>query len=558
MKRLSLLLAILALLIPAAPSLAVAPHAQLNFQGVLRDDDNKAVTNGTYSLTFKLYIDAIGTPTTPAWQETQSAVVEDGVFSVNLGSVTPFTVGFDQQYWVGITLAGESEMTPRIKLTTAPYAMSLVGTSNLFPSAGNVGVGTVSPTFDLCIGDTDTGLDQITDGILAVKTNGVERMRINASGNVGIGTTAPTVPLEVVGNVKVDGTTFNVDAANNRVGIGTAAPTVAFDVVGSAKFDTTTFFVDATNNRVGIGTTAPLAPLHVVKSGYVSGNQSGNIAGAGNIYLGANGGIASINGPSATTGDNTTIVGSAIAAIFDGNTICKDFMWLGDQVVSASDRRAKHIFNQSDGQADLKTLRQLKITNYEWIDQALDNHRPQKKLIAQELEEVYPQAVTIAPIPMAIPNVYQPAAAFAYDATAQKLTVTTSKPHDFKAGDKIDLYTDRTDLKDIAVEAILSDRQFTVACAQEPAKLFVYGKYVTDYHGVDYDAVAMLNVSATQELAKQVETLQTANAALQTTNAALQAQLRTVIGQMTALQAQVNKLSPVEVKTTSADKADAR
>ncbi|MGK0366636.1 MAG: hypothetical protein ACI85O_003711, partial [Saprospiraceae bacterium] len=38
--------------------------------------------------------------------------------------------------------------------------------------------------------------------------------------------------------------------------------------------------------------------------------------------------------------------------------------------------------------------------------------------------------------------------------------------------------------------------------------VFVYGKEVDDLHSVDYDALAMLNISATQEIAKQVETLQ--------------------------------------------------
>ncbi len=81
---------------------------------------------------------------------------------------------------------------------------------------------------------------------------------------MGVGTVSPSAKLDVVGNAKVDGTTFNVDAVNNRVGINTATPTVVLDVVGSAKIDTTTFNVDAANNRVGVGTAAPSATLDVV------------------------------------------------------------------------------------------------------------------------------------------------------------------------------------------------------------------------------------------------------------------------------------------------------
>jgi len=35
--------------------------------------------------------------------------------------------------------------------------------------------------------------------------------------------------------------------------------------------------------------------------------------------------------------------------------------------------------------------------------------------------------------------------------------------------------------------------------------VFVYGREVNDFRTVDYDAIAMLNVSATQELARKVE-----------------------------------------------------
>ena len=36
-------------------------------------------------------------------------------------------------------------------------------------------------------------------------------------------------------------------------------------------------------------------------------------------------------------------------------------------------------------------------------------------------------------------------------------------------------------------------------------RVFVYGKEVNDFRVVDYDAISMLNVSATQELAKRSE-----------------------------------------------------
>ena len=62
-----------------------------------------------------------------------------------------------------------------------------------------------------------------------------------SAGNVGIGEDAPSARLDVVGDIEgsagmsIDGTTFNVDDANNRVGIGTAVPTKTLDVSGLMK-----------------------------------------------------------------------------------------------------------------------------------------------------------------------------------------------------------------------------------------------------------------------------------------------------------------------------------
>lgn len=42
----------------------------------------------------------------------------------------------------------------------------------------------------------------------------------------------------------------------------------------------------------------------------------------------------------------------------------------------------------------------------------------------------------------------------------------------------------------------------------EAAEVFVYGREVADLRSVDYDAISMLNVSATQELHRKIMTLQ--------------------------------------------------
>lgn len=99
----------------------------LSYQGVLTDSQQEPISNGTYTLVFRLYSTANGG--TPLWTETNQVQTQVGVFDVVLGQFTPLTLPFDQQYWLGITLEGKPEMTPRVALVSAPYAMNALQSS---------------------------------------------------------------------------------------------------------------------------------------------------------------------------------------------------------------------------------------------------------------------------------------------------------------------------------------------------------------------------------------------------------------------------------------------
>lgn len=74
-------------------------------------------------MTFALYKGA-----TKVWQETQSVDVENGVFNVLLGKITPLdTVRFNTAIDLGIKVGGDLEMTPRTPLAGAAYAKALPG-----------------------------------------------------------------------------------------------------------------------------------------------------------------------------------------------------------------------------------------------------------------------------------------------------------------------------------------------------------------------------------------------------------------------------------------------
>lgn len=108
-------------------------HAQgvvgtLNIQGTLKQNNGQPVDDGAYALTFKLYTAPTGG--TALWTETQDSVnLVGGLYSVALGTVTPLTPNFDVPYWLGVTVGTGVEMQPRLALTAAPYALSLLGSA---------------------------------------------------------------------------------------------------------------------------------------------------------------------------------------------------------------------------------------------------------------------------------------------------------------------------------------------------------------------------------------------------------------------------------------------
>ena len=93
----------------------------ISYQGILTDINSKAVSDGEYVMSYNLYDSEAGT--TVLWSETQTVLVNGGVFNVMLGSVTPFDIDFNSPLWLGITVAGGSEMLPRLPLTSSAHSM---------------------------------------------------------------------------------------------------------------------------------------------------------------------------------------------------------------------------------------------------------------------------------------------------------------------------------------------------------------------------------------------------------------------------------------------------
>ena len=93
---------------------------KINYQGYLTDSGGTPI-NGAVSMTLSIYDAASGG--TPLWSsDPMSVTVNNGIFNVNFGDAELDSLTFDKEYYLGVRLGEDPEMTPRKPLTSVGYA----------------------------------------------------------------------------------------------------------------------------------------------------------------------------------------------------------------------------------------------------------------------------------------------------------------------------------------------------------------------------------------------------------------------------------------------------
>lgn len=358
-----------------------------------------------------------------------------------------------------------------------------------------------------------------------------EIMSIRTDNNrVGVGTASPSQKFEVRGtdaqptgmNALITNATLRMAGSTNHAldfGTFTNSPWGCYiESQNLTAASTLPLVLNPSGGRVGIGVIAPDAPLHV-------NGTSVSTPALNRTYF-----IYQSILPGLTSNNATATASIQVHA--------NGWYWAdGGGFVATSDARIKNINGLTNTTKDLETLKRIQVTDYSYIDKIAHSAMPQKKVIAQQLRDVYPIAVnTNTGI---IPNVFE--TAVSSKVTGSSTRINTAKAHGFTTGDMVKLIIEETGEKTLEV-TVLDNRSFSVA---EPiaGRIFVYGKKVNDLLSVDYDAVAMLNVAATQELAKQLETAQNKIEQLQAENRKIAATNDELKKMFDKMQFQLNEIS---------------
>jgi hypothetical protein len=423
-----------------------------------------------------------------------------------------------------------------IGVTGAPKNKLQIGDMGLTDYSGNdFAIGNGTSAMSMAQDNTGFRIYSTTD-IAIVPGDGL------GFGNVGINVPRPVNKLQI-GNMGISGFTGNDFAiGNGRDGTAITQYQGVFQVASSTDI---TFLPQANtyNGRVGINVATPLNRLQigsVGSSGFVGNDLAiGNGAQATGInqyptlfQIASNTDIAILpqaNTNSGRVGINTStpkaplhVAGSISQDYFHvygyGFDVDEDYYTnlpasiVADHCVEAqqfdvpSDVRVKNIVGISNTAKDLKILEAIRITDYTMKDSLQYRNKPYKKVIAQEVEKVYPQVISRHP--GFIPNVYQPTDSIRRT-TAGTLLHFPASHHLTADAKKLQAVPEgQSTLQEYTIVSMPSPTEVVIA---DPAivtkKMFVYGQEVPDFRKVDYDGLFTLNISATQELSKEVKDL---------------------------------------------------
>ena len=317
-------------------------------------------------------------------------------------------------------------------------------------------------------------------------SNRLDIMTMLSNGYVGIGTDAPGSSLQVNGGIRArgglpggggvsnNGYAFTGNSGDNDTGMFSSAD-------GTLQLVTNAVERLRINEsgRVGIGTNSPVYPLEVA-----GGNQYNYTSAPLFDYATGHPGAGLVR----QTGTRTV-------GIYSHNWIA------AGGFVAISDSRVKDVVARTEGACELDRIQKLKVTDYRMKDVVGHGTQTHQGFLAQEVVEIMPEAVLKSR--GFVPDVYAMAAEVRIDFRERIATIRMAKPHALHAGDLVRLHSEER-MQDRKVVGVVDELTFQVEDFDgDPARVFVFGREVDDFHQLDYNRIFTTGIAALQELKRE-------------------------------------------------------
>lgn len=327
-----------------------------------------------------------------------------------------------------------------------------------------------------------------TTGVHKFYTGGAtERIRITSGGDLIIGPVAGTNPNIQLGagvnnNIAIPATpgAYSASAAIGDMVIRAAQKLILQSGSGNSAI------MINTNNyiNIGAGNTVPTYPITL---------------------------RTNLSGP-ATTLTNPYVIATAYSYLTQTTTIQPNIHIgiIGEVLFTngfyvSSDKRIKKDIEPIDNSLEL--LNKINLVSFKYIDYVEKGNIKNYGVIAQEVEEIIPEVINKSKD--YIPNIYKNIDS--YDKDLLKLYIKYDDKFDLTINDKIKIYDDKNNefiktIIEIDEDSLTIDSPIDDYKDETP--LFIYGKEVAELKNVNYEALFIINMKATQELYKRLEKLE--------------------------------------------------
>ena len=359
----------------------------------------------------------------------------------------------------------------------------IVGKNNL-TSGSDVGGSSVSTPSGFQIEHEDGGDTRFNNNknkALIMEIGGTEKMRVHDNGNVGVGgigsSLTPAYAFEITSDnvsslFKITGDNdagadfFSIESGTTFASLHAGSGNRAMVITHSTR-------------RVGVGTiTDPACPLHI-GTGVAHSGGATTFFGSGSSSL--------------SVDSNTTDLTSVRAR----HSILTEAFFL-----ASSDSRIKQDIEDINDTEALELINRIEPKKYNYISPDRRQNNKTIGFIAQQVEEVIPNAVITQS--SYVPDILQEIDNPIWE--NNKLIYDISF-NENETG-KVKFYIEENEIEE---EKDLQYNDGGFEFEKQYNRVFIYGKEVNDFKTISKDKIFSINVSATQELSKKVNLLETEN-----------------------------------------------